>query len=818
MRDASRCTGGRWRFAGKFLGEQHPDYAVSLNSLAALYHAMGDYARAEPLYRQAREIRRKVLGEQHPDYAESLSNLAALYRETADFAQAESLYRQALEIHRVLGEQHPDYATSLSSLASLYGEMRDYARAEPLFRQALEILRQVVGEQHPDYALSLNNSAALYYMMGDFARAEPLLQQALEIREQVLGDQHPAYAESLNNLAALYLAKGDLARAEPLYRQALEIVTVLVEATATVQDETGQLALGRSVQFYLDNYLSTLAGRRERAATMYQAVFSWKGATLVRQRAARLAAGDPQLAAVLAELQSVVRQWSALAAASDPAAKKRLEELAARKEQLESEMSRGSAAYRAAAAEVDVAALQTALPEKSALVDYFEFWLSEPSKEKPGQLNRRRSLLAFVVRPDGEVQMFDLGEAAPIHAAIETWRQDFGASPEAQAAGVLLRQKLWDPLVEAIGDADLVLVSPDGTLGKLPFAALPGAKPDTFLIEEVAMALIPVPRLIPALVEDAERRELPRELLVLGGVDYDRRAAAEITAVAADGPRRPWERSVSRAVAQQEVTEGISWAALPGTESEAAFIAGLYQRLMGLPAGSEQIVHLRGAEASEDAFRAAAPECYLLHLATHGFFATADKPSALATDDAQRDSLRNNPFGDRLAAVGGYSPGLLSGLVLAGANVALEIPDDPAELAELPDDGILTAEEIAFLPLGGAQLVVLSACETGLGKVAGGEGLLGVQRAFQVAGARTTIATLWKVSDEATRRIVEEFYLNYLEREMPPLEALRAAQLWALNNPDLMPRAAELVGEESQEGARLSPYYWAAFTLSGDWR
>jgi CHAT domain-containing protein len=135
----------------------------------------------------------------------------------------------------------------------------------------------------------------------------------------------------------------------------------------------------------------------------------------------------------------------------------------------------------------------------------------------------------------------------------------------------------------------------------------------------------------------------------------------------------------------------------------------------------------------------------------------------------------------------------------------------------MPDDGILTAEEIGFLPLGGAQLVVLSACESGLGESAGGEGLLGIQRAFQVAGARTTIATLWKVNDEATRRIMEEFYRNYLEREMSPLEALRAAQLWALNNPQLVARGADSPADAAMT-SRLPPQFWAAFTLSGDWR
>lgn len=798
------------------LGEQHPDYAESLDALTVLYEAMGDPARAEPLCRQALEIYKQVFGEQHPRFARSLNNLAALCYATGDSAQAELLHRRALEIDKAtLGENHPRYATDLNNLAFLYKRADDFARAEPLYQQAMEIYKQAVGEQSPDYARSLNNLAMLYYAMGDYARAEPLCRRALDIRRQVLGDQHPDYATSLSSLGSLYDVMDDFPRAEPLLREALEIATRHADATAAAQDELGQLALAYRLQDHLDGYLSCVARRGRGAAAAYRAALDWKGATLVRQRAMRLAVADPRLTPLVEELQTVVRQWSMLAAASDPAAKERLAELTARKEQLELELSRESAEFRAAAP-ADVARLQAALPADAALVDFFEFWFNEPSQGKTGRLVWRPSLAAFVVRREGDVQMFHLGDVAPIHDAIETWRRDIGVTPEAQAAGALLREKLWDPLVEAIGDAELVLVSPDGGLGTLPFAALPGKEPGTYLIEDAAIALVAVPRLIPELVSDAQRRELPRELLVLGGVDYDRRAGAEMTSLAV-GPRQPWERGIRAAVAQQEVIEGLTWQSLPGTESEAAYIAGLYQRLMGLPTGSERIVHLRGAEATEEAFRGSGPECYLLHLATHGFFAAKNKKPALAVNDSQRDALRDNPLGDRVAAVRGSSKGLLSGLVLAGANDPPEIPEDPAKFAALPDDGILTAEEIAFLPLGGAQLVVLSACETGLGEVAGGEGLLGVQRAFQVAGARTTIATLWKVNDEATRRIMEEFYRNYLERRMPPLEALREAQLWALNNPDLVPRGADAPAEGSMP-SRLPPQFWAAFTLSGDWR
>jgi CHAT domain-containing protein len=159
--------------------------------------------------------------------------------------------------------------------------------------------------------------------------------------------------------------------------------------------------------------------------------------------------------------------------------------------------------------------------------------------------------------------------------------------------------------------------------------------------------------------------------------------------------------------------------------------------------------------------------------------------------------------------VRGYSPNLLSGLAFAGAN-------RPAEPGK--DDGILTAEEIAFLPLNGTELATLSACETGLGEVAGGEGLLGVQRAFQVAGVRASVASLWKVDDIVTRRLMERFYENLWRKRMNKLDALREAQLWLLNDPELVRGLERAASEVSAQPRRSPPFFWAAFQLSGDWR
>ena len=193
------------------LGKEHPSYATSLNNLAMLYKSMGDYARAEPLYVEAKKICEKTLGKEHPSYAASLNNLAVLHASVGDYARAEPLHVEAKTIReKTIGIEHPDYAASLNDLAMLHASMGDYARAEPLFAEAKTIKEKSLGTEHPSFATSLNNLAMLYKSMGDYARAEPLLVEAKTIREKTLGKEHPDYAQSLNNLAMLHESMGVL--------------------------------------------------------------------------------------------------------------------------------------------------------------------------------------------------------------------------------------------------------------------------------------------------------------------------------------------------------------------------------------------------------------------------------------------------------------------------------------------------------------------------------------------------------------------------------------------------------------------------------
>jgi CHAT domain-containing protein/tetratricopeptide (TPR) repeat protein len=744
------------------------------------------------------------------------------------------------------GTMHPDYAISLNNLALVYSGMGELARAEPLYRQALEITKQALGEKHPDCATKLSNLAEVYRKMGEQARAEPLYQQALEILKDSRGDRHPDYALTLSNLGLLYKSMEDYTRAELPYQEALNISRNNLESSALVQSERQQLAMMEDLRHRLDAYLSLAVTARRFEGKACEAWLGWKGMVARRQQAARAVMDDPKLAPKFAELEAAARELARKAfmtpeQAQQAAWQKRVAELSDLVERLQAELVATSAAYRVAKREVAMEDVQAALGG-NVLVDYVEYWHSQPGMKVKGRLSSEMRIAAFVLMQEGAVKLLDLGSAEAIGSAVDAWREGFGGTQESREAGKKLRKMVWEPVekVLAVGapvgaspsltlritEKDTagqrpapphVLVSPDGPLGRIPFAALPGKEEGTYLIEEWPIAVVPAagallnsqgePVARTGATGGTRRSTTTLNLLVLGGFDYD----ADLGAISA---REPGAQEATELFGRRHrAPRGdavLKFEFLSGSRGEVATIKYLY----GKKWGQMGLTSLDAAGASEEAFRKQAPRHLYLHVATHGFFAPESVKSALSRQTREMAAGATRLVSSQ--SIARYHPNLLSGLAFAGAN------KPPAD----GDDGILTAEEVEALDLRGVELVVLSACETGLGERAGGEGLLGLQRAFQVAGSKTVIASLWKVNDVATRDLMERFYDNLWNRKKEDgrpygtLEALREAQLWMLK--ERGPRGLkEIAGDAEAIGAkdkRLPPYYWAAFVLSGDWR
>jgi tetratricopeptide (TPR) repeat protein len=692
-------------------GERHPLYATSLNSLADLLESQGDYAAARPLFEKALAIRKEVLGERHPDYATSLNNLATLLGSQGDYAAARPRYETALAIYKdVLGERHPRYATSLNNLANLLESHGDYAAAKPLLEKALAIDKEVLGERHPDYALRLNNLAMLLRAQGDYAASRSLIERASEINKDVLGERHPLYATSLNNLANVLESQGDYAAAGPLYEKALairkevlgvrhpgyatslsnlgfllwaqrdhagaatflnlalEIAQGNLELAAAAQSERQQLAMAQEFRADLHAYLSLAPMAKLSPRDAYRHVLASKGAILQRQRLLRVLRRrfqtEPrsQAAQRFADYEQVVKQLATLALARpDPkqaqAAREKLADLARSKDELEAELTRLDAGLMANEAKSSQTPeqLQAALPPGSALVDLLVYTAYQPPAQGKGEFQRERRLAAFVVCPDRPIARIDLGPIAPILKAIDEWRPFLigrQAAPAANNPAKILRRLIWNPVEPHIAGIKKVLVSPDGALGQVPLAALPGKELNRYVIEERSISVVPVPRTLGANATRTPKGDSASSLLLAGDINYGGEAGL--------GGELAMKRSAA-APARADLLADFK--ALAETRIEILAVRDSFEERF--PDSRAQV--LRGDKATEEAIRQTAPKSRYLHLATHGYFAPPELRSALGPGERKAARTGVDLLGG--SSVAGYHPGLLSGIALAGANV-----------------------------------------------------------------------------------------------------------------------------------------------------
>ncbi len=808
----------------RFKDTDHPDLAASLSNLARLYLAQGKLADAEPLLKDALAMTKRLFKDtDHPDVATSLDGLGRLYLARGKLADAEPLLKDALAMAKRLFKDtdHPNLATSLSNLARLYGAQGKLADAEPLLKDALEMTKRLFKDtDHPNLASSLNNLAALYLARGKLADAEPLFKDALEMYKRLFKDtDHPDVTLGLNNLAVLSVARGKLADAEPLFKDALEMTKRLTVEYAKQKSE-GEALIFISTQTLDRNGLLSVArsravdgSNRRDPALVYPALWSAKGtvARVFEQRLlqTRAASTDPALAKALAELAEARRRRAELLLA--PATKDSntlkqreadLKALDARIEQLGADLSK----QLPAVARLDklnaatLTDLQNALPADAALVDYtryvfFEFDNTKPVSEKWTNTWR---YVGFVVTRE-KVTWVDLDTEAAIKPAVAAWRAAIDSGKEIPATvPAKVRELVWDKVRKTLpATTKTAYICPDADLCSLPFAALPGDKPGTILLEDFALATVPhAPFLLDKLWPQDSTKNAPTGALVVGGVKYD----AEVSA----GPKgtEPLLKPDQK----------LAWGFLPNTVGELNGVAS------SAVAKKLPVTRLDGDKATAVAVLSALPKAKVAHFATHGFLATASFRGPFQLDENNfQQSLRGERIGR--AAI---SPLVMTGLVLAGANNA-----------KTPGRGIVTGEGLIDLDLSGLELAVLSACETGLGALgAGGEGVFGLQRAFHYAGARNVVCSLWKVPDESTAALMNLFYKNLWEKNLTPMEALRQAQLHLYRNPGDIPELAkgfrgkfEVVpgtgGEveiKPAKDGKAHPLLWAAFTLSGPGR
>ncbi|MBU0488991.1 MAG: CHAT domain-containing protein [Bacteroidetes bacterium] len=753
------------RIKEKTVGVNSVSYAISLNNLAEQYKTMGNFEAAEPLFLESRRIRKALVGEKHPDYATSSNNLADLYKAMGKFEEAEPLYLEAKSIREtVLGKKHPRYTTTTNNLALLYSAMGNYEAAEPLFIETKNIRKEIFGEKHSLYATPLCNLAGFYELTGKYAAAEPLYQEALKIHKETLGDKHPLSAMSMISMATILMKSGKLKSAEPYFLEGLEVKNEnLKQNFSFLSEREKEMYFMTQAPAFADFYAYSLIRKEQNPGiteTVFNNVVKNKGLLLKSSTAMRVAilnSNDTTLIRKYNQWIALKKEISVLYSTEISKRKKNPADLEQQANILEKDLVKSSSEFG------DLEKIQSLswksvknnLEPDEAAIEFIRFAL--------GVKRDSVTYCALIVKPNSKYpEMIRLCDEKELRNALSKVSDNdyinvsnaYGTSEKNVDT---LYQLIWQPMEKYLGGVKTVYFSPDGLLHKVSFAAI-GKGKNVYLCDSYQLKQ----QSSTGKVAMPESFSLSGETTagLFGGIEY----SADTTSVKL-------------------------WDYLPGTKEETDELAQIFSQK------NISTTYLSGKDVKEEEIKMLAGKCNILHISTHGFFFPEPNAGNQSSTDSttRREDEATRSFWGNIRGYGVWSfvksqnPLMRSGLAMAFANNVWS-QRFPGE----GEDGVLTAGEVAQLNLQNTQLVVLSACETGLGDIKGSEGVYGLQRAFKMAGAKFLVMSLWQVPDLETEEFMTTFYTKLLDTK-------------DIRN--------SFIETQTEMRKKYDPFFWAAFVL-----
>lgn len=689
-------------------------------------------------------------------------------------------------LKKKLGKDHPAYAISLNNLALIYRSMSRYADAEALLLEAKRIQEKVVGKDHSDYAFPVDALGNVYEDMGEFEKAEAMYLESRKIWEQRFGKEHPDYIFSQFILMRLYANMGLNDKSEAMFRESHEALIKQLSRSFSSMSESEKDLFYATVKkrFEVSNTL-IFTSKLDKAVVLPEGynlqlatkAMLFNSANKVRKRI--MSSGDDSLKTLFSAWQ---RQRNALIKAYQMGIDERkakniditlleedvnkIEKQLSLRSQLFSENSKNN---RYAWQDV-----QKKLKKGEAAIELVRF--------------RKYGVVGMVTdsshAPYAKYVDYDLTDTVHYAALIITaeskipeavllkngndlerrFLKNYKNSVQFKLSDTISYNQYWRPIAAVLDRNKIkqVYVSPDGIYNSINLNTLQNPETGVYLASELDIRLVTnTGDLITQ--KGKVKRGSTTQASLFGYPDYAGEAAS-------DSERK---RNV---VMTMDTTQRFFTAGkirqLPGTEVE---IKSIREMLAVNKIQSSQYLDRQASE--EEIKKLVNPG--VLHIATHGFFLqdlSMTGQQAFAGFETKR--VQQNPL-------------LRSGLLLANSQRAIDGDRDPAR-----EDGILTSYEAMNLNLDKTELVVLSACETGLGEIRNGEGVYGLQRAFQTAGAKSVLMSLWKVDDTATQELMTAFYKNWL-KSGDKREAFKKAQ-------------------ETVRKKYSHPYYWGAFVLVGE--
>jgi CHAT domain-containing protein len=835
------------------VGTKHPEYAKSLWLLGSNYKETGEFEQIESLYQEALSITETAYGRNHIQYSEGLENmaifyitvlddlekgeqlmvsareivanlpdgkssypymnvtknLASLYLEMGVYKKSESLFEEVLRFFGTKNTNNFDYLALRLNMAILYARQQRYEESELVCREVLatqkqgtgtetilyaqtcmelghtlvgrgayteaekplqesvDIYARIMGKQGLLYGEALNNMAENCQRLAQYDRAEQYYLEVLQVQEKAVGKQHSDYLFTLLGLANLYEKRGQADQAATYWLAYNQLARQLIEKSATYMSEQQMLA-------HLKTFVTGMNGfqhfaQRHPTAQFCTSVFDnnllLNGLLLENARRLHTEAklSDSLTQSAYARWQNAQR-YLAVQYVKPLTERKRVAETEDDVQTLEKELARRLKAFGSVRHALSWQDVQKSLRSEEAAVEYLHY----ANNTADSVFYAALVLLAGADAPRF-IPLFEERDIAALFNNKGTRKSEYVNALYAKANGQKsLYQAIWQPLETTLAGVKTVYYSPDGLLHRINHNAITDQNGKALSARYNLVQLGSTRQLV---VPHAAPSSPNTNAQLYGGIQYD--ATPTVAAVVKPNTDDLASRRGADFAQNDSTLRGDNWGYLRWTELEINDAAQI------MKANGITPTLLKGADATEESFKrigtdGSSPR--ILHVATHGFF--FPDPKGEKSSDDKTFKVSDNPM-------------IRSGLVLAGGNHAWKTGKP---LRPDLEDGILTAYEISQMNLSNTELVVLSACETGLGDLVGNEGVYGLQRAFKIAGAKYLIMSLWQVPDVQTQELMTVFYDNWLTKKMDIPDALRAAQ-----------QAMQVKYEH--------PFFWAGFVL-----
>ncbi len=762
-------------------------YALTLSSLGDLYLKLGMYDKVNEYYLQAIKIFEKDLAKNKMYYLSAYSKLGLFYETIGDYPSAGNLYEQCIDGYKYVKETDGlDYIRAVSNLACIRNIEKNYFASDSLFSICLSKFEKSLGKNNVEYAILVGNYAHLQENMGNVENAEKLWMESLKITESIYGKNNPSLLIDIRNLASFYYSQGNLVKVDSLSVLMHQISIEHLRKNMMILSEVEK---AKFVQVYRNSFWVQFPQLVAIQYTtnpyiinnFYNLKIATKGILFNSTKKIKtniINSGNEKL---LNLYQTWLEQKYFLSTYYQLPLSRRDTSIIIKKEeekanQLEKELSARSELFAQAqdTTEYTWEDVRNRLKDGEAAIEMVRFryydksWtdsiiymamiVTSDTKEHPD----------LVVLPNGN-ELESSGVNA-FQGSLNTSNYENGN----QTRGVILLnagdvkldpyQLYWQAIQEKLDGITKVYLSPDGVYNTINVSALYSSKDSTYVFDQLEIQQVTSTR---DLVVPKRTIKNTNKAILVGYPDYNGDQTADSSMYNDWLQQKVFAESRSSGL---RFFNGEDIVPLPNTKTEIKQLSKIFSHT-----GIKPTVLLDSIATEANVLKVDNPR--ILHIATHGFFLKDMEP-----DTTNRGMLMGM---DEHRVF--ENPLLRSGLLLAHAKQAITEGGD----------GVLTAYEAMNMNLDNTELVVLSACETGLGEVKNGEGVYGLQRAFQTAGARSVLMSLWNVSDEATMELMILFYEYWLEKKQTKREAFRNAQL------ELRKKYPE-------------SYYWASFVMIGD--